>query len=232
MEISEQELKEKLEQAKKEGRSELEKSITEGTTWRNLDALKDSALNADRKISELGEGRKQMERERDEARREIETLKKATAKPSEPPPEPQKKEERKESARDILATMTPDEEKVLDDMCEQTPALKKAVATGGEKAMAEALLRLRESMPKETAKNLFASYRSSQKSISPEDVQTLLDKALEARKGKQRGPVIPGAQPAQKPAGAEEEEFRPIRTGGGMLELAARDQRGKLLTEM
>jgi hypothetical protein len=236
MEITEQELQQKLEAAKAEGAVTAEKKLVEGTTWTSAQALRESAVNAERKIGEHGQKIGELKTQLESAKTELETVRKAgtsgaggngdgkggngdgkTANESDP--------------KILLATMSDKESEALDALIEADKDLKKQVteAKGDElpKKMAELLQGYRKLQP--TNLNVvdkpFSSFRKAISTGGAKSTEELLKKAMDSYQSRKRIPAGSRASYATS-NGQGNEDTAPVRSSGGAMEFRRVEEEG------
>jgi len=214
IELTTEEFNAKLAEAKADGL----KNLIEGTTWKDVDGMKESALNADKKISELGGENKTLTEKLTEAQKQKEASDIKTTKTNEP---------EAKTPEEVIESLSEKEAEILDAAIVKNPDLKKKIAEGGEKAQAEAILAVRDQIPKEIPDNLFSTIAKGKgKKITKLDensIASLLSSSFEKSRKKGLTPATlgVGGRVATSP---DTDEAPVIRGGGGLSELAAEER--------
>ena len=240
MELTEEELRQREETARQEGRARFESELVQGTTWQNATAMKESATNAENKISEIGQQRKTLEDQLADANREREELK---AKQSGNQSGDQGGQGGGGQGRNgggngddqgsstqidpetILKSMSDKEANELDALAAHDEELKKAVASGDKKKMAEIVVAYRDMAPKQTTDKPFSSYRENSAGGGATSLQDMLKRADDSYRKRKRVPT--GGGRASAPSGDVDDDSTrraPVRAGGGMFEMKHRGE--------
>jgi len=208
--FTDEELKEHDDKLRADARALAEQETLKDTSWKSLEALKESALNADRKISDVVREKGEIEKK---AQSLESRLKELGEKSSAGDDEPTK----------VIATMTEKEAKHLDALCKADKNLHEAIKQGGKEAKAKALTMLREKTPVDDDSGGLFSVELKRNANGTVDLDAMFDKANE-NYAKRHG--LPAARRTSGVAARatktdDEDKTRPIRASGGALEFAA-----------
>jgi len=206
-------------------RSQVESEIIKDTTWKSLGAMKESAMNADKRIGESVQKEKEASEKAKTLEGQIEELKKKGGTPPAGKPE----DDVSKDPASFLRTITDAEEKKLDEMMKSNPVLRKEVLASGEVGMAKALQHLRKITPPEdkTIKEdaPFSSWRKTAGKGGQVSLEEMMTKANEEYQKRHRIPNSTGNRGAPA-AGAMvegEEDVPQHRRGGGGMDVMAAD---------
>jgi len=208
--FTDEELKEHDDKLRADARALAEQETLKDTSWKSLEALKESALNADRKISDVVREKGEIE---SRAQSLESKLKELGDKPGTSDDEPSK----------VIATMSEKEAKHLDALCKTDKNLREAIKQGGKEAKAKAITMLREKAPVEDDSGGLFSVELKRDANGTVDLDAMFDKANE-NYAKRHG--LPAARRTSGTAALagkndDEDRSRPIRASGGALEFAA-----------
>ena len=209
-------------------KSQVESEIVKDTSWKSLEAMKESALNADKRIGESVLKEKEAVGKLVALEVQLAEVKKSGGKP----PEDGKKDDdlAVKDPASFLRTMSEAEEKKLDEMTKSNPALRKEILASGEVGMAKALQHLRKIVPAESqAVDPEAPFGSWRKNVGKKDsggavaLEDLLSKAHEDYQKRHRIPGSSGSRTVARSEGeaVDEDAPPPKRAGGGMRVMAA-----------
>lgn len=214
-----------VEKTKSDTRAAVEAELLKDTTWKSPQDMRESALNADKRIGESVRKEKAAEERAKAIETELSTLKeKGNANKGN---DGQGEEEIKDPAS-ILRTMSADEEKMLDELVRQDANLKSQVLSGGEKAMAKTLLSLRKLSGSGKGANPdspFSDWKKSSATNPAVSIEQLVKQAHEQYLKRVRTPSSrsAGARPAiiREGSGSDDDSRPAVRAGGGLREFAA-----------
>lgn len=200
-EFTDEQLREHDESVQTAARAQVETEIINDTSWKSLGAMKDSAINADKRIGEETTKTKAEQTRAESLQVMLDDVKKngATEDDAKAAADAAAAAAAAASATDedhkkILQSMTDDEAKKLDAAVKANPALEATLKTGGEKAMAEALTSIRELDPPKDDKGkpkdgLFGNWKQTDKNERPLSIKEQLEASLNSRNKKNRAPI-------------------------------------------
>jgi len=218
--FTDEELREHEEKIRNDTRAQLEEGIIKDTSWKSLDAVKESAVNADKRINEAVNKEKETSEKVKTLEAQLEEVKKEKENKSvtpEPTPPVEKNPE------EILSTITDKERTELDAMLKSSKELQDKVSSEGKKGMAEILESHRKTAPKEPL--TFSSLGKDEIKTNNNgtvDLDDIVTKARDNYRKRNGSPVTPPRSGSPAPVIDNGVEERPtVKSGGGMKEFAA-----------
>lgn len=231
-EFTDDELREHDKTVREEERAQVEKSVIGDTTWKSLDAMKESASNANSRINEAVNSQRTAESRITDLDNEVSGLKTKLSdassnqlppKKDDPPPKKDDDEVEKLDAKAILESMTDEESDALDKITNSNKKLKEALSVGGDEAMAKVLIDFRSMVPAKPKENVFGSYKKKPgENVS--EISDILKEAVVSFTDRKQGRSSrnPNRNRSVIPQDGEDDDDdttpKPVRGGGGMDE--------------
>ena len=221
--FTDEELKEHDDKLRADARALAEQETLKDTSWKSLEALKESALNADRKISDVVREKGEIEKKAQSLESRLKELGEKSSAGDDEPTKVIATIAGDDEPTKVIATMTEKEAKHLDALCKADKNLHEAIKQGGKEAKAKALTMLREKTPVDDDSGGLFSVELKRNANGTVDLDAMFDKANE-NYAKRHG--LPAARRTSGTAALagkndDEDRSRPIRASGGALEFAA-----------